>query len=104
MLIPKTQILVRFALLLAVSEIKGRQKAEMPRETPNWTWRLNSQTYSIYTLNTYPWGPNFGPVVSNISHILYFLIDYHLKCQKKKDKKNTKNSKFEISQFFIQHW
>ncbi len=32
--------------------------------TPNWTWRLNCQKYSIYT---YPWGPNFSPFCSTIS-------------------------------------
>ncbi len=33
---------------------------------PNWNWTLNSQKYiiyisTLYTLNTYPSGPNFGP-------------------------------------------
>ncbi len=54
MLTPEAQILVRFALWLTVSEIhfvhvKGHQKSEMHRMTPNWTWTLSSQTYSIYT-------------------------------------------------------
>ena len=44
-----TQILVRFALQIAVSEIQGRQKSETHRMPPNWTWTLNSQKYPVYT-------------------------------------------------------
>ena len=49
---PEAQILVRFALPLAISEmqhVQGQRKLEMHRMTPNWTWRLDSQKYSIYT-------------------------------------------------------
>ncbi len=49
----EVQILVRFALWLAVSEIQhvqGQRKSEMHRMTPNWTWTLNSQKYSLYTI------------------------------------------------------
>ncbi len=47
----EAQILVRFALRLAVSEIhvQGRRKSKMHRMTPNWNWILNSQNCSIYT-------------------------------------------------------
>ncbi len=48
----EAQILVRFAIRLAVSKIQHLQsqwKLEIHRMTPNWTWRLNSQKYSIYT-------------------------------------------------------
>ncbi len=48
----KVQILVRFALRLAVSEIQhvqGQWKLEMHRMTPKWTWRLNSQNYPVST-------------------------------------------------------
>ncbi len=48
-LTPEVQILVRFTLRLVVSEIQGRQKSEMHRVTPNWTWPLNSKKYPIYT-------------------------------------------------------
>ncbi len=46
---PEAQILVSFALRLTISEIHGSQKSEMYWMTPNWTWTLNSQKYSIYT-------------------------------------------------------
>ncbi len=48
----EAQILVRFALRLAVSEtqhVQDGQKSEMQRMTLNLTWALNSQKYSIYT-------------------------------------------------------
>ncbi len=67
----EAQILVCFALRLAVSKILGHQKSEMHWMTPNWASTLNSQKYFMYTtylslgpictLHTYPWGPNFGP-------------------------------------------
>ncbi len=56
MLTPGAKIFVRFALWLSVSEIQGRQKLEMHRMTPNWTWTLNSQNYPIYTVNIPPEG------------------------------------------------
>ena len=49
-LTPEAQILVRFTLRLAVSEIQqvqGRQKSEKHQMTPNWNWTLNSPKYSI---------------------------------------------------------
>ncbi len=52
MLTPEAKTLVRFALRLAISEIQhvqGQRKLEMHRMTPNATWTLNSQKYSIYT-------------------------------------------------------
>ncbi len=48
-LTPEAQALVRFALQPLVFEIECRQKAEMHRMTPNWTWTLNSLKYLIYT-------------------------------------------------------
>ena len=45
-----SKVLIRFALRLAVSEIKhvqGRRKTETHRMTPNQTWTLNS--HPIYT-------------------------------------------------------
>ncbi len=47
---PEAQILVHFALRLAISEIQGHpKKLEMHRMTPNWTWKLNSQNYPTYS-------------------------------------------------------
>ena len=43
------QILVRFALRLALTEIQGCQKLKMHRMIPNWTSTRNSQNYSVYT-------------------------------------------------------
>ncbi len=40
------EILIRFAVWLAVSEKQGRLNAP---NHPNWTWTLNSQKYFIYT-------------------------------------------------------
>ena len=63
-LTPEAQILVRFTLRLAVSEIKhvqGRQKSEMHRMTPHWPWILNSQKYSIYNIYL-PLRSKFWPV------------------------------------------
>ncbi len=65
----RAQILVRFALRLAVSEtqhVQGGRKSEMHRMIPNWTWTLNSQKYSMYT-KYLPWCPNFGPFRSTAS-------------------------------------
>ena len=45
---PEAQILVRFALRLAVSEILGHQKLEMHQMTPKWTYTLHRQKYFIY--------------------------------------------------------
>ncbi len=65
----------------------------------------------MYTLKSYPRGPNFGPFPStisgfqDISHILQFPIDSHVKHpRKKRTKEIAKNPKFKISQFFIQLW
>ncbi len=49
-----------------LSRYKVGLKSEMDRMTPNWIWTLNSQN-TLYTLNTQPWGPNFGPFRSTIS-------------------------------------
>ncbi len=38
-----------FDLRSAVFKIQVHWKSEMHRMTPNWTWALNSQKYSIYT-------------------------------------------------------
>ncbi len=64
----EAQILVRFALKLAVSEIhvQGWWKSEMHRMSPKWTWTLNSQKWSTKVLVTYPWGLNFPPFCSRI--------------------------------------
>ncbi len=45
----EVQIFICFTLRLAISEMQGRQKSEMYRVTPNWTWTLNSQKYRICT-------------------------------------------------------
>ena len=50
------------ATTVAVSEIQGRQKSEMHRMTPNWTWTLNSQKYTVYT-KCLPLGPKFWSVL-----------------------------------------
>ena len=49
MITPEVHILPRFALRLAVPETQGRQKLKMHR---NWTWTLNSQKYTMYTMYT----------------------------------------------------
>ena len=41
-------------------------KLEMHRMTPSWTWRLNSQKYSIYT-KYLPLSPKFHPLRSTTS-------------------------------------
>ena len=46
MFTPAAQILVRFVLWPAISEIQGRQRLQMHRMTLNWTWTLNSQNYT----------------------------------------------------------
>ena len=43
------------------------QKLKLHRITPNWIWHLTGKS-ALYTLNTYPWGPHFGPFRSTISH------------------------------------
>ena len=96
---------VRFALWLAVSKIQGRQKSEMHRVTPNWTWTVNSQKYPIHTKYSPPrskfWSVSLRPTVSKISHILSFPIDSHVKRPKtEQKKKNAKNPNFEISQCY----
>ena len=61
------QILFRFALRIAVSEIQhvqGQRKSK--RMALNWTWTLNSQKYSICT-KYIPWGPSCGQFCSAIS-------------------------------------
>ncbi len=45
----EAQILVHFALESAFFKTQGHRKLEMHWVTPNWTWTLNSQKYSIYT-------------------------------------------------------
>ncbi len=66
---------------------------------------------TLYTLNTYPRGPNFAPFRSTTSGFqditlfynsaLTTMLNTHKKNQKKKWPKSKKN---EISQFFIQVW
>ncbi len=56
-------ILIRFALRLAVSEIQhvqGQRKSEMHRMTQTELEDLTDKS-TLYTLRTYPEGPNFGP-------------------------------------------
>ncbi len=94
----EAQILVRFALRLAVTEIQnvqGQRKSEMHWMTPNWAWRLNSQKYSIYTkylpLRSKCWFVLlYDQLFSKISHILSFPIDYHLEHLKRRTKKKKK--------------
>ncbi len=107
-LIPEAQILVRFALRLAVSEIQGLQKSEMHRVTPNWTWTLNSQKYSIYTkylplrskfwsVSLYEqWFPRYRTFYNSP---LTAMLNVPKKNNKKKKKKKPKiqNSKFHNS-------
>ncbi len=69
MLTHEAQILVRFALRLAVSEIQhvqGGQKSEMHRMSQTELEHLTVKS-TPYTLNTYPSGPNFGPFRSTTS-------------------------------------
>ena len=86
----EAQILVRFALRLAVSEIQGCQKLVMHRMTPNWTH--NSQKYPVYSKHLPLW-QNFGPFHSAtsgfeyIAHFIKFYIDYHVKRLRKEHKK-----------------
>ncbi len=68
--------LVGFTLRTLIVVTQGRQKSEMHRMTPSWTWILNSQKYFMYT--TYlPQRPKvfcFAPrlVVSEIQGRLKF--------------------------------
>ena len=64
---------------------------------------LNSQYHlAVYTLTTYPWGPNFGPFRTTTSGsqdiaLLKIPHGFHVKHIKKEKKKQiTKNPKFEI--------
>ena len=69
MLTHEIQILIYFALRLVISEIKhvhGGQKTEMHRMTQIELEDLTVKS-TLYTLNTYPRGPNFGPFRSIIS-------------------------------------
>ncbi len=45
---PEAQVLVHFALRSVVFKIPGHRNSEIHQITPNWTWTLNSQNYSIY--------------------------------------------------------
>ncbi len=48
-------------------DTKGLQKSEMHQMTSKWTWTLNSQKYHVHTVNTSPWGPNYGLFLSTTS-------------------------------------
>ena len=78
-------------------------KKEMPRMTPNWTSTLYSPFKStMYTWNTYPWGPIFGPFHSMASGFedLSFTTDFHVKQPKKEQNQNCQkiqNLKFHYS-------
>ncbi len=65
-LTPEAQILVHFALRLSISEIQVHQKSEMHWLTRKWTWTLKVKSI-LYTRNTYPWSPKFGPFHSTMS-------------------------------------
>ncbi len=49
-----------------ISDIQGRQKSEMHRKTQTELEHLTVKS-TLYTLNTYPWGPNFRPFRSSTS-------------------------------------
>ncbi len=53
-------MLVRFALRLGVSEIQGRQNQKCTKWPQTELEHLTVKS-TLYTLNTYLWGPNFGP-------------------------------------------
>ncbi len=85
---PEAQILVHFALQPAVCQKRLLKIGNTPNNP-------------LYTLNSYPCGPNLGPfwfkaAVFKISPISYFPIDYH--------GKRKKSAKFQISLFFEQLW
>ena len=44
----------------AFFKIYGRRKSELHWMTPIWTWEHLTVKSTLCTLNTYPWGPNFG--------------------------------------------
>ena len=52
-----------------MQHVQSRWRSERHRMTPNWMWTLNSQS-TLYTLNTYRGGPNFGPFRSTVSRFL----------------------------------
>ena len=58
---PRGPNFVRFTLQLGVSKIQGREKSEIHRMIPNWTWIHNNQKY-LYTLNTHSRGANIWSV------------------------------------------
>ena len=79
---PEVQILVRFALRLAVSEKQGCKKSKMHWVTQNWTWTLNSQKYSIYTKDL-PVRSKFGPfrfATRGFQDIAHFINPHWLPC------------------------
>ncbi len=60
---------MRFALRLAVSEIQhvqGRRKSELHRTSPTELEHLTVKI-TLYALNIYPRGPNFGSFRSTTS-------------------------------------
>ncbi len=70
MLTPEAQILVRFALQLAVSDIYNMYKVSKNQKCTEWPQtELSHLTVksTLYTLNTYPYGPNFRPFRSTTS-------------------------------------
>ena len=101
-------ILVSFALRLAICEIQmyNMYKVGENRKCTEWPQtELEHLTVksTLHTLNTYPWGPKFGPFHSKTNgfqDIAHFIIPTLKK--KNKKKKNAKIPNFEISQFFIQ--
>ena len=68
---PEAQIVVRFALRLAVYEIQYVQlslaKIGIAPNNLNLNLKLLTVKGTLYTLNTYLWRPNFGPFCSTIS-------------------------------------
>ena len=98
-LTPEVQILIRFALWLAVSEIQGRQNQKFTEWPQTELEHLTINT-TLYTLNTYPWGPKFAPFCSTTSifeDIAHFIIpiDYHVK-RPNKEKKMSKIQNFKF--------
>ena len=75
MLNPDAQILVRFALWLAIPEKQGGRKSEMHWVTPNWTW------ITLYTLHAYPRDPHFGPFRSTVSRFRDTTLQGQLKSE-----------------------
>ncbi len=73
--------------MIAISEIQhvhvqGQWKSKMHRMTPDWTWTLNSQKYSLYILNT-PLSPKIlvrFALQLAVSEIEYVQVAKNWKC------------------------